>query len=63
VAYTPTTTQASQFAEAIIKNESFLFDSMMEIIKREWIVDGKRVRPQSAEIGHTAFLTFVRKIK
>lgn len=62
VAYTPTTTQASEFVETIKNNEAFLFDSTIEIIKRGWIIDGKRVRPQSAEIGHTAFLTFVRKI-
>ncbi|MBW3004469.1 methyltransferase domain-containing protein [Candidatus Woesearchaeota archaeon] len=63
VAYTPTTTQASQFVEEIRKNESFLFDNTTELIRRNWIVEGKRVRPQSAEIGHTAFLTFVRRIK
>jgi tRNA (adenine57-N1/adenine58-N1)-methyltransferase len=63
VAYTPTTTQASQFVEAIRKNESFLYDNTTELIKRNWIVEGKRVRPQSAEIGHTAFLTFIRRIK
>jgi len=63
VAYTPTTTQASRFVEAIKNNEAFLFDSTIEIIKRGWIIDGKRVRPQSAEIGHTAFLTFVRRIR
>ena len=45
------------------KNEAFLFDSTVEMIKRGWIIDGKRVRPQSAEIGHTAFLTFVRRIR
>ncbi|MBD3303827.1 methyltransferase domain-containing protein [Candidatus Woesearchaeota archaeon] len=63
VAYTPTTTQASQFVEEIRKNESFLFDNTTEIIRRKWIIEGKRVRPQSAEIGHTAFLTFTRRIK
>ncbi len=63
VAYTPTIIQASQFVDAIEKNDSFLFDSTIEIIKRNWIVEGRRLRPSSAEIGHTAFLTFIRKIK
>ncbi|MBW2973196.1 methyltransferase domain-containing protein [Candidatus Woesearchaeota archaeon] len=63
VAYTPTIIQASNFVEVIRKNESFLFDSTIEIIKRKWTVEGRRLRPKSAEIGHTAFLTFVRKIK
>ncbi len=62
VAYTPTIIQASQFVDALEKNESFLFDSTIEIIKRNWIVEGRRLRPSSAEIGHTAFLTFIRKI-
>jgi len=63
IAYTPTIIQASQFVEEIRKNKSFLFDSTIEIIKRKWIVEGKRLRPQSAEIGHTAFMTFIRRIK
>lgn len=63
VAYTPTIIQASQFVDAIEKNNSFLFDNTIELIKRNWIVEGKRLRPSSAEIGHTAFLTFIRKIK
>lgn len=63
VTYTPTTTQASQFVEAIKKNKSFLLDNTTELIRRKWLIDGKRVRPQSAEIGHTAFLTFTRRIK
>ncbi|MEM4264137.1 MAG: methyltransferase domain-containing protein [Candidatus Woesearchaeota archaeon] len=63
VAYTPTIIQASQFVDEIGKNDAFLFDSTTEIIKRDWIVEGRRLRPSSAEIGHTAFLTFIRKIK
>ena len=63
IAYTPTIIQASQFVEEIRKNKSFLFDKTVELIQRKWIVDGRRLRPSSAEIGHTAFLTFVRRIK
>jgi tRNA (adenine57-N1/adenine58-N1)-methyltransferase len=63
IAYTPTILQASQFAEEIRKNKSFLFDKTIELIQRKWIVDGRRLRPGSAEIGHTAFMTFVRRIK
>lgn len=63
VAYTPTIIQASNFVEAFKKTNSFLHEKTIEIIQRKWIVDGKRLRPDSAEIGHTAFLTFARKIK
>jgi tRNA (adenine57-N1/adenine58-N1)-methyltransferase len=63
IAYTPTIIQASQFVEEIRKNKSFLFDKTIELIQRKWIVDGRRLRPNSAEIGHTAFMTFVRRIK
>jgi len=63
IAYTPTIIQASQFVEEIRKNKSFLFDKTIELIQRKWIVDGRRLRPSSAEIGHTAFMTFVRRIK
>jgi len=63
VAYTPTITQASNFTEEIRKQNNFLQEKTIEIIQRKWIIDGKRLRPDSAEIGHTAFLTFVRKIR
>jgi len=63
VAYTPSITQASNFVEEIRKNQAFLYDNTIETIKRKWIVDGQRLRPNSAEIGHTAFLTFVRRIR
>ncbi|MBN1645133.1 methyltransferase domain-containing protein [Candidatus Woesearchaeota archaeon] len=63
VAYTPTITQVSQFAEELKKSKSFLFEKTTELINRKWIVDGKRLRPDSIEIGHTAFLTFARRIK
>ncbi|MBD3362009.1 methyltransferase domain-containing protein [Candidatus Woesearchaeota archaeon] len=63
IAYTPTIIQASEFVEEVRKNQSLLFDKTIETIQRKWIIDGKRVRPDSAEIGHTAFLSFVRKIK
>ncbi len=63
IAYTPTIIQASNFVEEIKKNNEFLFEKTIEIIQRKWVVDGKRLRPDSIEIGHTAFLTFVRKIQ
>ncbi len=61
VTYLPTIIQVSQLVEES-KNHSFLHIKTIELLEREWHVDGKKVRPKSQMIGHTAFLTFMRKI-
>jgi len=61
VAYCPTITQVSEFVNAI--DEDLIHLKTLELIERNWKVKGKAVRPVSAAIGHTAFLTFVRKLK
>ncbi len=60
VAYTPTIVQAQQFANELPEN--FILERTVEIIDRDWKVKGKAVRPVSGDIGHTAFLTFARRI-
>ena len=62
VAYLPTITQVMEFVNEAKKNKALIFVKTIEIIERPWFVDGKKVRPMSDIIGHTAFITFVRKI-
>ncbi|HIH24216.1 TPA: hypothetical protein HA251_04240 [Candidatus Woesearchaeota archaeon] len=39
-----------------------LHERTVEIIDRDWRIKGDAVRPVTADIGHTAFLTIVRRI-
>ncbi len=61
VAYLPTTTQVEELIKAA-EGSSFIQEKTIELIEREWHVEGKKVRPKSKMIGHTGFLVFLRKI-
>lgn len=62
VSYSPTVPQVSDFIAAVAKNKSLLLIKTVEIIEREWELNERVVRPKSQQIGHSGFLTFVRKI-
>lgn len=62
VNYSPTLPQVMDFVLALEKNEHFLVIKTVELIERLWEVNGRRVRPKSISIGHSGFLTLVRKI-
>jgi len=59
VAYLPTITQVS---ELVSNSQNFLHEKTLEILEREWHVEGKKVRPKNQMLGHTGFLVFLRKI-
>jgi tRNA A58 N-methylase Trm61 len=50
------------FVEEVKKHEELLYLETTETIEREWEVSERKVRPRSQQIGHSGFLTFVRKI-
>jgi len=60
VCYLPTITQVMSLVESL--DESFYLDKVIEVLEREWIVDGRKVRPENQMLGHTGFLVFVRKV-
>ncbi len=62
VSYSPSVPQVMDFVNAIRGNASFLIIKTVELSERLWEVNGRRVRPKSIEIGHSGFLTLVRKI-
>ncbi len=62
ISYSPCIPQVSDFVEAVKTNDNFLFIRTLEIIEREWEVDKRRIRPKSQRIGHSGFISFVRKI-
>ena len=60
VSYSPCITQVSNFVKKL--NDNFILTKTTEIMERDWIIDGDKVRPESRNISHTGFLSFSRKI-
>ena len=60
IAYLPTSTQVEEMVNN--SGNEFIHEKTIELIEREWHVEGKKVRPKSKMIGHTGFLVFLRKI-
>jgi len=61
VTYCPTIPQVMKSVEFSSNVNLFHFNTM-EMIQRTWRVDGRAVRPIPDNIGHTAFLSFFRRI-
>ncbi|MBT7903386.1 methyltransferase domain-containing protein [Candidatus Woesearchaeota archaeon] len=62
VSYSPTITQTAEFVNEIPNHENLIHLKTIELIEREWQVEGRKVRPKSRQIIHSGFLSFVRKI-
>lgn len=62
VSYSPTIPQTADFVNEINKDKNFVHVKTSEIIEREWEIDGRKVRPRSQQIGHSGFISFVRRI-
>lgn len=62
VSYSPSVPQVMDFVNKIRENPEFLYLKTCEIAEKEWDVLGRKVRPKSQSIGHSGFLTFVRKL-
>jgi tRNA (adenine57-N1/adenine58-N1)-methyltransferase len=60
VAYCPNISQAQEFVNA---NNKFLLIKVIEVMERPWVIKEKIARPDYTPLGHTGFLTFMRKIK
>lgn len=61
VTYLPTIVQVMHTVEAAEKN-GLIHVKTVELLEREWHIEGKKVRPKSQMIAHTAFLSFFRKL-
>ena len=62
VSYSPTIPQTADFINKINKDENFVHVKTSEIIERNWEIDERKVRPKSQQIGHSGFVSFVRRI-
>jgi tRNA (adenine57-N1/adenine58-N1)-methyltransferase len=62
VAYNPNISQVGQFVEEVSLNENLIYLKTIELIEREWDINGDIQRPKYQPIGHTGFLSFVRRV-
>lgn len=58
IVYLPTITQVIEF----YKKENIVIEKTIELLEREWYIEGKKVRPKSDMQGHTAFIIVARKL-
>ncbi len=56
--YLPTIPQVMKFCEETTDH----VEKVIELLEREWHVEGRKVRPKSQMQGHTAFLIVARKL-
>ncbi|MBT8197206.1 MAG: tRNA (adenine-N1)-methyltransferase [Acidimicrobiia bacterium] len=61
-AYVPTVPQVQETRRALAATKRYLDVVTVEILIREWPIEGRSVRPAHRMIGHTGFITTARKI-
>jgi tRNA (adenine57-N1/adenine58-N1)-methyltransferase len=63
VCYLPSITQVSRLIAEAKKYDSFIYLKTAEFLERNWKIDGALIaRPETEMLGHTGFLTFIRKV-
>ncbi len=62
ISYSPTIPQVMDFVTVTEQHNNLLLLKTCEIAEREWDVIGRKVRPKSQSIGHSGFLTFLRRL-
>ncbi len=62
VSYSPCVPQVMDFVDKVRNTPGFMYLKTCIIAETEWDVLGRKVRPKSQSIGHSGFLTFVRKL-
>ncbi len=61
--YSPSVPQVMDFIAAVKKEDRLLVVKTVEQTERLWEFEDRRVRPKSISIGHSGFLTVVRRIQ
>jgi len=60
--YCPNITQMLQVVNEA-RSRGLIILKTTETIEREWVLDGKKARPDFKGLGHTGFISFMRKVK
>ena len=61
VAYLPTVPQVQHLHDELRRSRRFLAAATFEVLQREWVAEGRSVRPATQMVGHTGFITVARK--
>lgn len=62
-AYTISATQLQEFVNTVLQRKEFILVKSCELIERLWKIEGKIVRPKIIPLGHSGFLTIIRRIR
>lgn len=62
VSYSPSLTQSNEVIKLAKQNPELIVLDTIEVIERKWDITKLILHPKIKTIGHTAFLTFIRKI-
>jgi tRNA (adenine57-N1/adenine58-N1)-methyltransferase len=62
-AYVPTVPQVQHLHDELRRARRFLDVVTFEVLFREWVAEGRSVRPASQMVGHTGFVTVARKVR
>ncbi len=60
-AYLPTVPQVQRLHDELRWSRRFVDVATFEVLHRDWVVEGRSVRPESQMVGHTGFITISRK--
>lgn len=60
--YLPTVPQVQHLHDELRRSRRFLDVLTFELLLREWVAEGRSVRPASQMVGHTGFITTARKV-
>jgi tRNA (adenine57-N1/adenine58-N1)-methyltransferase len=61
ISYLPTVPQVQHLQDELRFSRRFIEVSTFEVLQRDWVVEGRSVRPDSQMVGHTGFITVARK--
>ncbi len=62
-AYLPTVPQVQRLHQELRHAKCFADIGAFEVLLREWVAEGRSVRPSHRMIGHTGFINVARKIR
>jgi tRNA (adenine57-N1/adenine58-N1)-methyltransferase len=62
VSYSPSITQTQEMVN-MAREKGWVHERTIENIERDWEIHGRIVRPKTQGIGHSGFLSFLRKVQ
>jgi tRNA (adenine57-N1/adenine58-N1)-methyltransferase len=61
--YVPTVPQVQEVRQAMADSKRFHEAQTLEVLEREWVIEGRSVRPSHRMQAHTGFITVGRLVQ